>query len=155
MTLAVQSYKKAVPKPIIQKVESTKPAEHVKESKADVGALILRIGLGLALAVTGAVKLISPAELAQSVQDLAVIPFSATAFAYFVGIAELALGILLFIGFLTRVFAVLSAAFFAAALLFTVLYIDRTFLGLGLISASIALVMLGPGNLSVDNLLKG
>lgn len=152
--MAVPSYKKAVPKPIVQKVENTIPEEHGKESRADVGALILRIGIGLALVITGAIKLIAPADFAQSVQDLAIVPFSATAFAYFVGIAELALGILLFIGFITRVISIVTAAFFLAALVFTFVYVDKTFMNLGLTAASVALAMLGPGNLSVDNLLR-
>ena len=120
----------------------------------DVGALILRVFAGLALALAHGIGKIPPSE--QFVSVVARMSFPAPeAFAWAAGLVELAGGLLLAIGLMTR----------PAAVLITITMLVAAFLGEAgnpfsdreapLLFAAIAIyfVLAGPGRYSVDGWL--
>ena len=123
-----------------------------EDNRPRVVALILRIGLGLVFIIAGGMKLLMADRFIEMFESL--IPMSGLGLSYGIGIIELALGIFLLIGFLTRIMAIIIAVISVLCLVFVMVWVDQNPAHIGLIAAAIALIILGPGNLAVDNLLK-
>lgn len=112
--------------------------------------LILRVGLGLVFLVLGANKATRPEIWVGwiPIQLKAFIP-DANQFLIFNGIIEAILGLLLIIGLYTKIAAALSGLFLFFVLLFFGAD-DITSRDIGLMAMAAAIILLGPGEASVD-----
>ncbi len=138
---------------MVKKSEPEKKEAHVEDNRIGSASLILRIGLGLVFIITGAMKLLLTEVFAEFIETLGWVPVP-IAFTYLLGVVELALGLLLFIGFFTRIVAIIIAALLVIFLVVVMIFVDQSPINLALIAAAVAIVVLGPGNLAVDNALK-
>ena len=132
------------------------PEPEVKKEDNRLGAasLILRIGLGLVFLVSGFFKLVMAETFATFMDSLQIIPVSGFIFSYALGIVELALGVLLFIGFFTRIVAIITAGLLVIFLVVVMIFMDQSPINVALIAMAVTIAYLGPGNLAVDNMLK-
>jgi len=113
-------------------------------------SFVLRLGLGLVFLLLGINKMIKP-EVWVGWIPLPLKPLLADAnqFLFFNGLTEAILGLMLILGIYTKLASMVSAAF-----LFTILLFfgadDITSRDIGLLAMAITIMLLGPGELSVD-----
>ncbi|MBI2667180.1 DoxX family protein [Candidatus Woesearchaeota archaeon] len=117
--------------------------------------LILRIGLGVVFFWFGIDKFINTEFWIGFVPDSIknILPINLILFMYLQGIIESLIGILILIGFYTKI-----ASFFAALILIGIIFFlgisDITIRDFGLLSIAVSLIFAGAGNLSLDNRRK-
>jgi len=113
-------------------------------------SFVLRLGLGLVFLLLGINKMIKP-EIWMGWIPLPLKPLIADAnqFLFFNGLVEAILGLMLILGIYTKIASMVSAAFLFAILLFFGAD-DITSRDIGLLAMAITIMMLGPGELSVD-----
>jgi len=113
---------------------------------------IIRIGLALVLLWFGIDEIINPENwfgyFPQSL--IALLPFSLETFFMINGIFEIIIGILLFVGFKTRVVAFISALHLLSITI-AVGYNDIGIRDFGLTMMAVSLIFSGAGVLSLDN----
>lgn len=117
--------------------------------------LPIRVGLGLVFLMFGFDKICNPAgSLAEIMNIFASWDFeSARAFAFTLGIVEIAIGLGIFFGFFTRALALVATIFFILILLGQWGSSALDYRDIGLLGMSISLLISGAGDKSLDRLL--
>jgi putative oxidoreductase len=132
--------------------------------RLDLGALVLRVGLGALFLTFGLDKFRRPDVILQQVGDAHMLPeVVVPVFARAIGVWEVGLGVLCVLGMLTRPAAVLSAAALASYTAYLGVVGQYPAFGLTqigvvdrnvpLIAMALALALIGPGRVSLDALL--
>lgn len=133
-------------------------------SRLDLGALALRLGLGLLFLTFGLDKFNRPDVVAKQVADARLLPdLVATAFARGIGFWEVGLGALLLLGLLTRPAALVATLALVSYTIylgvvgqypaFGVTPTGVTDRNVPLMAMALALAVVGPGRASLDALL--
>ena len=117
-----------------------------------LSTLILRLGIGIVFLFFGVDKFIHPEVWINWVSPrlLYYFPFPQEVFIYLDGGLESVIGVMLILGFYTRIFA-LIASLLIVGILATVGVTDVTVRDIAILAGALSLVLTGSDKLSVDN----
>ena len=115
--------------------------------------LIMRVSIGIVLVWLGVSKFVSE-SFQHIVTASGVMIMEPLTLAIVLGIIELLLGVLLVIGLLTRLTAALCSLVFIGYIIVVMVWGSMMPVYLGLLGSSLALVIRGAGDMSLDQLLR-
>lgn len=124
--------------------------------KEDVGRLLLRIGLGGVFFIFGLNKILDPVSAKGWVPPWlsTILPISVVTFIYILSIAEIIIGLLVLVGLYARASAAIASILLLSIILSWGLN-EIMLRDAGIMFLALGITMLGPGNWSLDQKLRG